>query len=125
MTEKTKPFIVPITDLDLLKHKLGRRTFRGAPVGLENVGTAAALNIVVHVDFLGGRASEPAQPFRSTALSAGDSIYLGHLMSTGDNPKEFVMRMAHYRISCDDIWGNKYEFECKDGVVAQNPAGAS
>lgn len=123
--ERFKPVLVPLTDMRSFRNKLGETRFSGAPIAIENVGSAAALNISVRAEFNGGYASNQTQPFKLPSLAAGYSHYLGDLTNIGNNPPEFVIQAAGYRIACNDILGNSYEFECKDGVLSEKRASAS
>jgi hypothetical protein len=115
--ERFMPIIVPITDIRTLSVKVAMRSFPGPPIAIKNVGQAAAINIEVVAGFCQSYASQPAQPFKISSLAAGDTIYLGHLTSCGNNPAPFVLTQLDTRIKCQDILGNSYEFECSKGVL--------
>lgn len=117
--ERFKPVLVPITDLTNCRKKLDQPSFAGAPIAIENIGNAAALNISVTAGFLGGYASNPAQPFKVPSLAAGDATLLGSFTSTGMNPVGLILKETNYKIQCTDILGTAYEFECENGVISQ------
>jgi len=123
--ERFKPVVVPITDFTTLARKVEQSSFSGAPIAIENIGSAAALNITVAVEYLGGVASEPTQPFKIPSLAAGDSMLLGRLTSIGNNPVALVLRTSNWKINCTDILGMAYQFECKDGVFSRKRASSA
>ena len=117
--ERFKPVVVPITDFRTLGIKVGQNTFSGAPIAIQNIGNAAAVNISVTAEFLGNCATQPEQPFKLPSLAVGDAALLGNFTSIGNNTVPVVLASAIYRIQCSDIIGTKYEFECRERVLTQ------